>query len=69
MAGNRLTNRVEALERSDGGIFGGPAAWIICEEGETSEQARARYEAEHGLIGDRMAIVWCPVADPVHPCA
>lgn len=63
----RLKQRVDALEGSRG--YSGPAAWIVVRDDETQAAAIAKYEAEHGPIGDRMAIIWQPVTGGPMPCA
>jgi hypothetical protein len=60
----RLKERLSKLEQSTCGYMG--AAWIICGPGETEDEACARYEADHGPIGDRMAIVWMSTGVPRH---
>lgn len=55
-----LSSRLEALE-ARGSPFTG-SHWIICEDGETRDQALARYEAENGPVLDTdMTIIWVPV--------
>jgi hypothetical protein len=61
MARSELRRRVDALEGSSTG-YSGPAIWVVCEPGETTEQAIARYEAKHGSrLPDQWAVVWRPV--------
>lgn len=59
MAGNRLTQRVAALEGGTEGTWRGPAVWIIQEVGETRESALARYEAQHGSLEGLNTLIWC----------
>lgn len=61
----RLRERLTNLELREGEFQG--AVWIIAEPGETSEAARARYESEHGPIGERMAIIWVSTGVPRGP--
>jgi hypothetical protein len=35
-----------------------PCVWLIRDPAESMDEARARYEREHGPIGDRPALVW-----------
>jgi len=55
-----LNKRVEALENRET-AFRGPAVWIIRESDESKEDAKARYEAEQGPIGERFVLMWQPV--------
>lgn len=63
---NRLHGRIAKLEQAVP-PWSGPAAWIVLDDGEDSAAGIARHEAEHGQLGQRMAIVWRPVADSA-PC-
>jgi hypothetical protein len=65
MNGTRLKERLSKLEQSQGGYVGG--VWIISEPGEIEDDACARYEADHGPIGDRMAIIWMSTGVPRGP--
>jgi hypothetical protein len=62
MARGRLMQRVEELEQRGRKYQG--AVWIVNEDGEATEDAIARYEAKHGPLGDRMAIVWISTGVP-----
>lgn len=59
MLGNKLTGRVAALEKRVAAMSS-PAVWIIRSAQESKAEARARYEAEHGTIGDRFVFMWSP---------
>ena len=54
--------RIDALEVREGESFAGEAVWLVLEQGETTEQGIARWEAEHGprQPGQR-EIIWHPV--------
>ena len=56
----RLNIRLDALEARSPPFTG--SHWIICDEGETRDQALARYEAENGpVLETDMTIIWVPV--------
>jgi hypothetical protein len=57
----RLSDRVNRLEHENGGHR--PAVWLV-EPNEAAEEARARYEAAHGPIGERMSVVWISTGVP-----
>lgn len=60
-----IARRVEALESWQEGIRG-PVRWIrlIVDLGETQEQALARYEVEHGPVGDDVGIIYRVLVAP-----
>ena len=60
---SKLHSRIDALERKSGEFVG--FAWTVAEPGETTEQARERYEVDHGLLGHRGIVIWKPVDVPV----
>ena len=63
----RLSKRVADLE-SRGFPFTG-SHWIDCDNGETKDQAVARYEAEHGpILATDIAIIWVPASPLAPPC-
>lgn len=62
MVGNRLTQRVSALEGGDASMPRGPYAWIVRRDGETKDDAIARYEAENGPLDGRGTIIWSKMA-------
>lgn len=60
----RLRDRLSKLEVAD--AFRGPAAWLVLEPSETTEQGIARYEAKHGpRLPGQPAIIWHPVSTGV----
>ena len=59
----RLRNRVEVLEKRDGGDFI-PFVRVIQHEGQTEEEAAAAHEAEHGPLGDRARILRVIIRSP-----
>jgi hypothetical protein len=61
----RLKERLSRLEQATGGFVGG--VFIRAKPGEASNEACARYEAENGPIGDRMAVILRSVSVPRGP--
>lgn len=61
-----IERRVSALEAWRGTAAGWPVRWIRLIVGveETNEQARARYEAEHGPLGDDVGIIYRVIVAP-----
>lgn len=52
------------LEQRSGSPFKGPAVWIVSKDGETANEAKRRYEAEHGPLGNGLALVWQQAEEP-----
>jgi hypothetical protein len=52
-----MRGRVEALENVNPKTFR-PCIWLIRDPEETTDEARARYEREHGPIGDSPILIW-----------
>jgi len=61
-----IERRVSALEAWQGTAAGWPVRWIrlIVGVGETNEQARSRYEAEHGPLGGDVGTIYRVIAAP-----
>jgi hypothetical protein len=57
VTGRRLEKRVEALEVGKGGGRR-PYVFLVQVGDETLDDARARYEAKHGPLGDSPVLVW-----------
>jgi hypothetical protein len=57
MAGRELKRRIDTLEATAN--LSGPLRWrrVLQLPGQTEAQARAAYEAEHGLIGSEDGII------------
>ncbi|WP_346031870.1 hypothetical protein [Erythrobacter westpacificensis] len=69
MASTSMSKRVAALEGARG-VFRGPAIWVLRQAGETTAEAIARYEAEHGpRLPGQLVIIWQPVSPRPEQCA
>lgn len=56
----RLRDRLSKLEGKRGDVTGG--AWIVARDGQSSQDAIADYEAEHGPLNpDKINIIWTGV--------
>ena len=71
MVGNRLTQRVAELERTHGPDMIERYEWMVACDGETAEEAEARYTRENGPLPPRVGLlIWRPVQPgEARPCA
>lgn len=67
MVGNRLTQRVAALEGGSADQWRGAWAWMVRREPDTQAETIAKYEAEHGPLNGQPVIMWSPYR--AAPCA